>query len=243
MNLLQFSELAELDSCKELERCKLLAYYLCKVDTLNEISISSIQTAFDILHFPKANITRLRNRIKKSNDFIAATDKSNVKLHAKTIKELKERFPNLDSVTDEIMVNDCLLPRDIYDTSPTYIIRLADQINACFEHKLYDGCAVLMRRLLEILLIQSYQKLEIDIDIKDGNGNYKLLDGIATNAKNNSTLNLSRNTKTELDSFKKLGNFAAHKIEYSTRRGDIEKISMNYRAAIEELLYKSEHKK
>ena len=49
-----------------------------------------------------------------------------------------------------------------------------------------------MRRLFEVVLVLSYQALDIDDEIKDISGNgYLMLEGIVNNAKNNKTLKLS----------------------------------------------------
>lgn len=100
-----------------------------------------------------------------------------------------------------------------------------------------------MRRLLEICLIHSYENLGIDEAIKDLAGNHKLLSDIVADAKTNSRLSLSRNTKLCLDDFRAIGNFSAHKIYYSAKKSDIRKVIIEYRATIEELLYKSGIKK
>nr|WP_164477087.1 hypothetical protein [Leptospira kmetyi] len=92
---------------------------------------------------------------------------------------------------------------------------------------------------MEILIIHCYEHLKIEITIKNADGSFKMLSDIVTDAKANSILNLSRNTKKCLDSFRDIGNFGAHKIYYSTKNSDIDNIKINYRATIEELLYKS----
>lgn len=91
----------------------------------------------------------------------------------------------------------------------------------------------------EIMLILSYQKLGIDAAIKGPDGSFKMLEGIINDAKTNSTLSLSRNSKDLLDEFRTLGNFSAHKIEYICRRGYIQPHIMSYRGIITELLHKS----
>ena len=48
-----------------------------------------------------------------------------------------------------------------------------------------------------------------------------MLEKICSNAKSNKTLNLSR-LKNDLDSFRDLGNFAAHRILYNTTKQDID---------------------
>lgn len=98
-----------------------------------------------------------------------------------------------------------------------------------------------MRRFFEIILILTYEHYGIQDEIKQ-QGDYMMLEGIVANAINNKTLNLSRSRNT-YDEFRKLGNFAAHKIYYNTRKSDIDKVMQNYRVALEELYYKSGLKK
>jgi hypothetical protein len=56
-------------------------------------------------------------------------------------------------------------------------------------------------------------------------------------------LSLSPATKACLDDFRIVGNFSAHKIYYNAKRADIKRVVLEYRAAIEELLYKAGLKK
>jgi len=96
-----------------------------------------------------------------------------------------------------------------------------------------------MRRLVEVLLILSYRKLNIESAIHDNSGNYEMLEKIVNNAKTNSILGLSRNSKSSLDIFRQLGNFSAHKIEYMCRREYIQPHIQEYRALVVELLHKA----
>ena len=66
-----------------------------------------------------------------------------------------------------------------------------------------------------------------------------MLSEIVADAKTNAVLSLSRNTKQSLDKIRDIGNFAAHKIFYNTKKSDIDGIQLEYRATVEELLYKS----
>lgn len=96
-----------------------------------------------------------------------------------------------------------------------------------------------MRRLFEVVLVLSYQALDIDDEIKDISGNgYLMLEGIVNNAKNNKILKLSR-IKKEFDTFRMIGNFSAHSITYTAGRKDIDDIKINYRVMLEELYCKA----
>ena len=120
-----------------------------------------------------------------------------------------------------------------------YLDYLIQQINCSYKEHCYDACAVIMRRLFEVLLIMSYQNLKIDNEIKDKSGeSYLMLDPIINNAINNKTLNLSR-IKKEFDTIRKVGNFSAHNIYYKASVKDIDDIKLSYRVAIEELYNKA----
>ena len=127
----------------------------------------------------------------------------------------------------------------LYQKTRGYLESLSKQINASYEHHIYDGCAVLMRRLEEILLIHSYEKLGIAAAIKDGNGNYLLLEGIVKDAVSNTTLSLSRNSKVTVEEIRILGNFSAHKVTYTCKREYISEKIPEFRALIDELLHKA----
>jgi hypothetical protein len=79
-----------------------------------------------------------------------------------------------------------------------------------------------MGRLEEVLLISTYQKLKIDDEIKDGNGNYKMLEAIVTNAQANRTLALGRNSKLTIEKIREMGNYSSHQITYQCRRAFIQ---------------------
>lgn len=145
-----------------------------------------------------------------------------------------------DDVDDtKIEQEESILPSVIFkDLSPN-IQSLCKQINASYEHNLYDCTAVIMRRLLEGLLVLSYQYNNIEVDITDKNGYHYMLDKIIKNAEQNSTLALSANTKKDMSLFKELGNYSAHKIWFNSTKKDIEPHIFKYRAIIEELIYKA----
>lgn len=141
-----------------------------------------------------------------------------------------------DNVTVEQLGT--VLPNALFSSLPSNVQSLCKQINASYENNLFDCTAVIMRRLLESLLVLSYQKAGIESDIM--NGNYHVtLDKIIKNAEQNVTLALSSNTKKDMALFKDLGNYSAHKIWYNCTQGDIKPHVLKYRAIIEELMYKS----
>ncbi len=96
-----------------------------------------------------------------------------------------------------------------------------------------------MRRLLEILLIHCFEHCGIENEAKDDEGNYLRLKSIIPKAKSRTELGLSPSSKKAMDDFRELGNLSAHRNTYSCRRDDIRTSRLEYRAIVEELLYKS----
>jgi len=239
MDLAKYSIYVSLENKKEIDKCIFLGYYFSNTKEQVEFTIDDLLEYFDVLHFSKPNVYRLKKNIQASRAFVNGKSKSTYKLHAKFISQLDSELIDFKVKSEEIITDDTIIPESLYKGTRGYIESLAMQINAAFEYNIFDGCAVLMRRLLEILLIHSYENLSIDSDIKDSNGNYKMLNLIVVNAKSNTTLSLSRNTKETIEIFRTIGNFSAHKIFYNAKRKDISSISKEYRAVIEELLYKS----
>ena len=137
-----------------------------------------------------------------------------------------------------------IIPNTITNGLPKPIQTLAWQVNASFENNLFDCCAVVMRRLMEVLLILTYQNHGIESEIMDNSRNRHIpLEKIINNATQNSTLALSTNTRNDMNLFRDLGNYSAHKIWYNCTRQDIQSKAMKYRVLIEELIYKAGFKK
>lgn len=146
------------------------------------------------------------------------------------------------SWTDDIIIeqSESILPETLYAGTRGYIERLAQQINASYENNLYDCCAVMLRRLMEVLLVLSFQNYDKEDLILDNSGqSHVSLDKMIKVSNSCNKLALSSNTKRDMLLIKELGNFSAHKIWYNCTKKDIEPLIPKYRAIIEELLYKA----
>lgn len=229
------SGIADLD---EVEKVLYFAFYQLKKNKVEEFS--AVDGAKWVHHasLGNPNVSRLTNKLKLSNGTVKGTTKP-FKLHHKRLKALEAKFPQLDVKSQEIVDDGTILPPALYDKTRGYIESISKQINRSYEENIFDGCAVLMRRLEEILLIMSYEHLKIESAIKDGNGNYLLLERIVADAANNATLCLGRNTKKDIEVFRELGNYSAHKIHYTCKREYIQEKMDKYRAMIDELLHKA----
>ena len=137
----------------------------------------------------------------------------------------------------EIATNDLVLPMSIFLNTRGYIERVVNQINGSYEKGWFDCCAVMIRRLLETLIIECYEKFKIESKIKDKNGDFFFLGDLITIMLKETAWNLSRNSKQALPKLKMIGDLSAHSRRYNAHREDIDKILDELRIASQELLY------
>lgn len=128
------------------------------------------------------------------------------------------------------------LPKPVWDDTRGYIESICRQINACYQFDLFDGAAVLLRKIIETAVIESYEYLGRESEIKDGNGNYLMLRDLSAAAVKSGGLSLGRNARQALAQVKELGDLAAHNRRYLTRKGDLDRVQMGGRVLLEELL-------
>jgi len=131
-----------------------------------------------------------------------------------------------------------VLPAELIADTRGYLERVATQINGAYEKGWYDACAVMMRRLLETLIIETFEARGIAATIKDQQtGDFIALGGLIDATLRESSWNLGRTTKKALPKLKKLGDLSAHSRRYNARQDDIGRIREDFRLVCEELLY------
>lgn len=242
MQIFNFIELCELRSRTEVERAKLLCFYHYKETGEQQFTMAMISDLIVKCGFNAPNTSRLKVKLTKGKDKVLLPTKGTkgtFEFIPAIFQGLKKELSSIWNDTVTIESSSEIIDEAKFGGKRKYLDCLIMQINHSYAFNCYDACAVLMRRLFEVMLVLSYQKLGIDDEIKDSSGaGYMMLDGIVSNAKNNATLKLSR-IKNEFDTFRKVGNFSAHNITYTAGRKDIDDIKLNYRVMLEELYNKS----
>ena len=85
-----------------------------------------------------------------------------------------------------------VLPVSLVQGTRGYLEKVIQQANGCFEHQWFDGCAVMMRRFVETMIIEVYEKKGRDSEIKGVDGNFLSLDKLVDRIANDQGWNLSR---------------------------------------------------
>src|ERR1019366_4383220 len=86
-----------------------------------------------------------------------------------------------------------------------YLVTVGTQMNGCFESGWYDACAVMMRRLVEISIIEAFEHKGIAQKIKSADDNIRRLSDLVTIGMNEPMLSLSRNVKKYLPQLRDVG--------------------------------------
>ncbi len=120
-----------------------------------------------------------------------------------------------------------------------YIERVAHQVNGCYGNGWYDACAVMVRRLLETLIIETFEAHHIAGKIKNDNGDFFFLSELIRSAISEPSWNLTRNCKSALPKLKDVGDKSAHSRRYIALRNDLDKLLPQIRVAVQELIYLS----
>lgn len=118
-----------------------------------------------------------------------------------------------------------------------YIERVVHQMNGCYQSGWYDGCAVMIRRFLEVLIIELFEAHDLADKIKNPRGDFFFLADLISRTIAEPAWNLTRNTKTALPRLKDIGDKSAHSRRFNAIRSDIDKILPDLRVTAQELLY------
>ena len=242
MKLKTFVKKVDLINESELNKAKYILYYEKEINEANELTVSHIAETLENLGYAKINRNRLLGRIKKSKDFAKGKVNQHYKLSVKSYNELCKSIP-LSKKSEEIESDESILPNILFENTRGYIEKICKQINGCYGINCFDACAVCMRRLLEVLLILTYQKHGKESEIENAPSDYKNLSSIINYTKSNNQFNLSKGTLNIMDEFRQLGNLSAHRIQYNCKKKEIDDVKREFRATVEELLYKSGLKK
>jgi len=130
------------------------------------------------------------------------------------------------------------LPEAVWSNTRGYIESVCKQLNGCFKSAYYDAASVMLRRLLETLIIEAYEHLKRDSEIKN-NGNYCMLKELVARANDdspNAGLKLGRDAKRTLEDVKARGDKSAHNRRYTAVAADLTEIRVGVRTTVQELI-------
>ena len=227
------SELAKL-KLSHVERAVAFLWYYRNSQEFDERSASGLANDIHDEGFPKPNVTRLREDLKKSKFTISGKRKQTFQIDLRRIDALDEKylkFLNIKKYTPASYI----IPKEDVDKTRKYLEKLVHQINSSYELGFYDCCAAMMRRLMESLIIEVYISYKRKDEIQNS-GSFFMLDGLINYICSDRSISLGRNSPRTMKEIKQIGDTAAHDRVYITSKQDIDDIKASYRRLIHELL-------
>lgn len=134
-------------------------------------------------------------------------------------------------------VGQSVVPIALLHATRGYIERIAHQANGCYDSGWYDACAVMIRRLLETLIIETFETHNIADKLKNSTGDFYYLSDLIKLTLSETSWNLSRNTKQALPKLKDIGDKSAHSRRFNAVRHDLDKLLPEVRVVVQELVY------
>ncbi len=157
------------------------------------------------------------------------------------LKKIENRIQFYEEISDfekeKVIGQIELFSLDLVKDTPSYIQKIAKQIILCYNYTLFDSCLVMLRKLIESLIIECYEKNKIQHKVQDSRtGNYFFLSDLISHFTSEKTWTLTRNTKDALPKIKKYADLSAHNRRFNARKNDIDQIKLELRIVIEELV-------
>lgn len=233
---IDFAKEVDLKKLNKVETRILFILYICESKfNIHEMTNKQI---FDLINQKlrlKTSLQSVNIAIRRSKDKISSI-KKNMIIYHKIMSPGIDEIKNILKLNTEKKVNDDIVPNEVVKSEKGYFNKVIRQINGCYQDGYYDACFVMIRRSIETLIIEIYEHLQKENSIKNSDGYYLMFSKLIDIIIEDPDIHLSRTSKTDLKTIKKLGDTAAHNRRLNLKKSDIDKYSDSIRLIIEELI-------
>jgi Domain of unknown function (DUF4145) len=232
-----FCEVVKKSDKKNAEKALAVLWYLDHEQVGIAKTAGQLTKVLDDHHIGTPNQTALAEAIRKTK--LANESKSGFSLKPGSRKIIRDWLPDLDGIQPAMNHASGYLPEPIWNNTRGYIEKVCRELNGSFHHAYYNAAAVMLRRLLETLIIEAYEHLDRETEIKDGGGNYLMLSDLAERAcgeNGHKGINLGRDSKKSLKEARNVGNWSAHARRFLAHAGDLTRFQAGMRLLVQELI-------
>lgn len=203
---------------KNTEKALAVLWYLDHGQTGIAKTAGQLAKVLDEHHIGSPNQTALAEAIRKTK--LANELKSGFSLKPGSRKIIRNWLPDLDGIQPVMDHASGYLPEAIWKNTRGYIEGVCRELNGSFYHAYYNAAAVMLRRLLETLIIEVYEHLGRENEIKNGAGNYLMLTERECGENGHKGVNLGRDSKKALKDARNIGNCSRASVSRSCRRSN-----------------------
>src|SRR5581483_3246691 len=221
------------------EKALALLWFLDRKQTDIAKTAWELRRLMDDHHIGSPNPTFLTGAIRKTK--LANESKVGFSLKPGSRKVIRDWLPDdLGGIQPTIDHNAGYLPEAVWKDTRGYVEAGCRELNGCFHSAYYNAAGVMLRRVLETLIIEAYERLKRESEIKDVAGNYHMLSDLVDRAcgeKGHSGLNLGRDSKQALKDARNVGNWSAHARRYIAKAPDLTVLRQGVRVLTQELIH------
>lgn len=214
------------------ECISLFLYYLSQ-DQDRYILPSEIRECFEKLSMiPYSNIPAYLNSYSKGKGALFIKNKSGYKLTRSSKENVAAKISNtiIKPITNDF------IPLSLLENTRNYIQEIARQMCCCYDLGLSDASLVMLRKLLETLIIECFERFGISEQIQDKNRHFLFLSDLIPLYVESKSWNTSRNLKDNIKTIKTYGDLSAHNRRFIAQREDLNKIKFEARQVIQEII-------
>lgn len=226
------------DSLSASEKIPFFVYFLSG-NTNTSVSPSQVKECFITLSIaPYSNIASYMGKKSTGKDAIFIRNKSGYCLTRDAKRNIASKVADIAPL---VPTND-LIPMSIVKGTRSYIEEVANQMCCCYDKGLFDACFVMMRKLLETLIIECFERHGASDDIKENNQFY-FLSELIPKYLNSPYWNASINLQNNIGKIKTFGDLSAHNRRFVAKKDHIDKIKAEAAQVIQEIILTTDYAK
>jgi len=181
------------------------------------------------------NASRLAGKLAGHSDVVRGKARNAFRIRLGSKSSLTQRYGEYLGPTAPV-VDDHILPHMLITNTRPNLEAIALQINGSYQFQFYDSCAVMCRRIAEMLLIEAFDAQGHGAAIKGPDGNYFQFNELIGRAQSGQYFKLARNSPKTLERVKTVGDTGAHHRSYITMKRDVDDLKFDLRHLITDLI-------
>ncbi len=199
----------------------------------NAVTPVLVKSCYESLSLkPYSNISSYMSSKSKGKSPIFLKNKNGTYRLSRKAKE--EIALKLNDVI-RLPATDNLVPMSIFDNTRQYIVSIAEQMCKCYDYGLYDACLVMMRKLVEAVIIECFERYGVADEIKK-DGHYVFLSELIPAFIESKHWTAGRNITNNISKVKKWGDTSAHARRYIAKKSDFHEFKSELRIILQDII-------
>ncbi|MDR0198711.1 MAG: hypothetical protein LBI08_03095 [Methanomassiliicoccaceae archaeon] len=240
LSLMEFAGACKLSSKDDIEVFELLCYYQMREGGARTFTVRGMEDIYTGAGLEVPKRSALEKRVRKHPNFKPKGIDGSVEFAPGAVGSLDNAYGHLWAVEPDAPAAKAasagieVLSEERFCGKRDGLDRLIVQVNSTYRDGSFDACASVMRRLLEAVLILSFQAKGIENEIRAGSSDYVGFDDIVRKAAASGALDLS-GKGIDISAVSRIGDYTGRGPMYTFGANDINSVRTGYRNVLETL--------